>query len=157
MPFPIFQSSQCQNGLVSEILPSLTSISCRKWPPAPTTRLNETGTAQTLKPGVYRRIFLDGFWAWSLASHLVEILRWVGTRSASHRLKSKTSGVAARSHGIFANQLGASGTAGPLRDSVYPRWMWCGFIDFHGRGFDSLDRVVSGGCQRLGRAMYVRC
>ena len=37
----------------------------------------------------YRRIFLDGFWAWSLASHLVEILRRVGTRSAPHRLKSK--------------------------------------------------------------------
>jgi hypothetical protein len=27
----------------------------------------------------------------------------------------------------------------PLRDSVYPRWMWCGFTDFHGRGFDSLS------------------
>src|ERR1700722_19091411 len=95
----------------------------------------------------YRRIFLDGFWAWSLASHLVEILRRGGTRSAPPRLKSKTSGGVAPAHGIFANHLGASGTAGLLRDSVYPRWMWCGFTDFHGRGFDSLLRLVSGGCQ----------
>jgi hypothetical protein len=80
----------------------------------------------------YRRIFLDGFWAWSLASHLVEILRRVGTRSAPHRLKSKTSGVAARSHGIFGNHLGASGTAGPLRDSVYPRWSGLVSLTFMG-------------------------
>ena len=81
----------------------------------------------------YRRIFLDGFWAWSLASHLVEILRRVGTRSAPHRLiQNKQSRCSVpwyicQSARRFRDSRSSTRLGLPAVES-------CGFTDFHGRG-----------------------